>query len=1651
MKEIRKRENGREYIIEDCDAMDRAGLDFSFLAELYRDSPEILITRESIRSRFHIVYEARLFRGSLKNLEHMLSLQEKVELLTDIFHKLKKIHGKGYIFNNLNLESSYLCGFRSVLITGFQNIVRKYSQGEGIIERVSAVNSHYMPPELTGKLGIPLSEQSDFYSFGILMYRFLTGQYPFHSDDLIELYSLHMAGKPVDPGLVKKDIPSGLSQIILKLLAKEPEERYRSHDGLIYDLENFSHPGFVPGQRDYEPRFRLSRTLYGRERERELLTGEIAGAASGRFQTVLLSGYAGVGKSSLIDEIFRSERQRGMIFLRGKFQQYRSNIPFQALSEALSGYIDRLLTGSSEDLERFRDDFASRIGDQGAVLTSVFPRLETVTGKQIPVYPLTGIQGENRFILTFLEFLRIIADRKSPLILFLDDFEWTDPASLHVIRQMIRARLDWTFLGISYRNDEISEHHPLMLLIEEARILCPGLKEIRLKDLICRDISRMLRESRILNYEELASAVFEKTGGNPFYVHQYMNMIIEKKLLERQSDSHLWKADTASVREEEVCGNVVEFMQTLLKNYDREVIEILRKISMLGHQTDDRTLELLLGKDREEIRIRLKEVLAQKLMTDTGTALRFTHDKIQQACYQLNGKDQLGREHFALACLLMDNRLYSDSDDLFSLVSHLNESFAFVLKEPARFFDIYLAAAVKSREISAYQEYRQFIGQGRRLLCPEITGERRKKCLSEYHLALHLNGEYEEADDFFEREVREDRDIYLFKENYIAKVSQDSMLGKYGEATQLGLSILEKLGISLDHNPDRNALTEGLRKNRELAEQLGIERVDDLDSVEKSHSGKMEFICEMISALLSGSFFHSPNLSVLLILETIRLAMIYGVFPAMGYPLSFSSILFILTENDYFRGFDYGKYAINISQIDKRSLGHAKHIFILTSWQWKRPLKDNRCLDIARDAFHLLLKGGDIQMSGFIFANTVGCLFERGERLSDCLDELNRGLDYVGKTNNFHALGGYQVYEQFFLSMMSRNAPENDFIHNGFREKEFLEINSLNFVAQAYLYIYKTQYLFMNRQYGLARVYAGRAEKILHSITAFLPVGTFYFYGALLLCRALGEDSGSAEKLRTYMDQLEEWAGAVPENWLQKYYLVKAESIRFSESRSIEAAQFYTMAIIAAEQNGFIQDLALAQELFSEYWLEQGSGEWSFNLLEQACESYRKWGAALKLNALLRADSRLAAKVERKNIDLRSIIKAQNLLARETRLDMLIQKMLKMLLDFSGAEICHLIRCEEEWFIEASLGIADKDVSLTRKKISTETLSTDLVNYVVRTKNEITPEELSIPVSDSYYKKFHPLSTIVVPLLNHSETIGILYLEHRRVKGLFSGEKREAIRMLSSQIAVSLLNAELYGTLEGRVKERTEELEEMNKELLWTGGELRKINKTKDKLLSILGHDLKGPLGGVAKFMELMDEGKIQPSEKLISTMNKSIGNIYNLTEDLLLWARSQSGALVPCPEEIRAGTLIDQVMGVYRMAAEKKKITLVAEGIAEGLALYTDSSMADTILRNLVNNGVKFTPRGGRVSIRAGERENMVRLEVSDTGVGMEKEVSESLFSIVDKSRQRRGTDDESGTGLGLVVCRELAGLCGGDIGAESTPGVGSTFWVEFPRSRGE
>src|SRR5450631_2164725 len=667
---------------------------------------------------------------------------------------LRHVHEHGLIHKDIK-PANVLVDFATgqVWLTGFGIAARlpRERQSPELPELVAGTLA-YMAPEQTGRMNRSIDSRSDLYSLGVTLYEMLTGALPFMASDPMEWVHCHIARQPVPSVERLKDVPVPVSAIVSKLLAKTAEERYQTAAGLERDLRRclaawetqHQIDDFPLGQQDTPDRLLIPEKLYGRDREiGTLLAAFDRVVTSGRPELVLVSGYSGIGKSAVVNELHKALVPPRGLFASGKFDQYKRDIPYATLGQAFQTLIRSLLTQNEKALGRWRDCLLEALGPNGELIVNVVPELELVIGKQPPVPDLPAQDAKNRFQMVFRRFLGVFARKEHPLALFLDDLQWLDAATLDLLEHLFtNPEVRHLLLVGAYRDNEVNPSHPLARTLDAIRKAGARVQEVMLAPLELDDVGRLVVDSLHCNRDSahpLAQLVHEKTGGNPFFAIQFLTGLAEEGLLAFDANAAAWISDLARIRAKGYTDNVVEFMVTKLKRLSGTTQQALKQLACLGNVAEIATLILVRGVSEEGIHTALWEAARTGLILRLDSSYAFIHDRVQEAAYVLTPEDERAAAHLRIGRVLASRAASGELEEkIFEIVNQLDRGAALIhsREERDRVAELNLIAGKRAKTSTAYVSALSYLAAGRALLAEDSWERQYELTFSiEYHWA----------------------------------------------------------------------------------------------------------------------------------------------------------------------------------------------------------------------------------------------------------------------------------------------------------------------------------------------------------------------------------------------------------------------------------------------------------------------------------------------------------------------------------------------------------------------------------------------------------------------------------------------------------------------------------------------------------------------------------------------------------------------------------------------------------------------------------------------------------------------------------------------------------------------------------------------------
>ena len=694
----------------------------------------------------------------LRNLcgSNQLNLENFFKVAIELTTTLSEIHRCEIVLNNINPDNIlYNCETNEVCFVDFNFAAKNATEIQTIkLPLLWDYALQYTSPEQTGRMNQPIDYRTDFYSLGVVFYELLTGRPPFYSDDTLELIHSHIAKKPQPPSEINPQIPEILSEIVKKLLAKTAVQRYQSALGLKADLEkcadewmNTQHIApFTLGEHDFSDKFDIPQTLYGREHDVKKLLSAFELVSNCSSALMLVSGYSGIGKTSLIQELYDPITEKNGYFITGKFDQFARGNPFGGLLKAFRGLVRQILTESEERLEYWHDKLTDVLGANGGVLTEVIPEIELIIGKQ-PEPPVLGAtETLNRFQLVIQNFVGAIAQKEHPLVIFLDDLQWADSATLSLLQPLLTSLNVRHFLLLgTYRDNEVDAVHPLMRTLDALESGGIEFKRLHLEALHLPDLTHFISDTLHSEFSEvmpLSQLIWEKTNGNPFFVKQFLKTLKQEGFLEFDYSNKRWTYKIDEIASTSMTDNVIELMTQKIRKLPQKTQDILMLASCIGNEFDEQMLTVVSEQTFEEIATELEEAIEEGFIlpsynqfkfpnqqieetTLTNAKFSFLHDRVQQAAYSLIPEEKKQTVHLTVGCLmrsLMERE--QDEERIFDVANHLNLAKNLITEkdEIIKLAELNLNVGRKAKSSAAFESALEYLKTGSSLLFGQTLG-----------------------------------------------------------------------------------------------------------------------------------------------------------------------------------------------------------------------------------------------------------------------------------------------------------------------------------------------------------------------------------------------------------------------------------------------------------------------------------------------------------------------------------------------------------------------------------------------------------------------------------------------------------------------------------------------------------------------------------------------------------------------------------------------------------------------------------------------------------------------------------------------------------------------------------------------------------------
>ncbi|MEG4396692.1 AAA family ATPase [Microcoleus sp. BROC3] len=1420
-----------------------------------------------------------------------MPLSTFLELAIDLTDILGKIHAANVIHKDINPGNIVFNPDTGVvkiidfgIATQFNHTNPTFKSHYGLEGTLA-----YLSPEQTGRMNRLLDYRTDFYSLGVTFYELLTGHLPFPTTDIFELVHCHIAKQPPLPHKFNAAIPKPVSDIILKLMAKNAEERYQSAWGIKADLEICANQLAEIGQisssiqlalQDVSGQFQIPQKLYGRDNEVAMLlaafdrvacpesnwvaalpnnsetTSQIEQAGNPKLQVemMLVSGYAGIGKSALVQEIYKPITQKRGYFISGKFDQFQRNIPYSAIADALQKLVQQLLSEPDEHLQQWRSLLLTALGNNGQIIIDVIPEVELIIGKQSPVPEVGATEAQNRFHRIFGQFVRVFCSESHPLVIFLDDLQWIDSATLNLIELMLLdEQAQSLFLIGAYRDNEVKPTHPLALMLERLRKQGAVLQEIILTPLTLEPLSQLIAETLHRNADtvrSLAELVLRKTEGNPFFVNEFLRMLYSENLLSFDAQYLSWEWNIAQIQAQDITDNVVELMLHKLKKLPENTQQILRLAACVGAEFNLDTLSIVCDQPPETvfqdllaaIQVGLIQPLSELDENLLIQEYKFLHDRVQQAAYTLIDESQKKIVHLQIGRNLLGKTLSERlSDRLFEIVDHLNHGIELVTDQLKRneIARLNLITGQKAKAAIAYSVAQNYLARGRAWLANSSWQTNYKLTLELYTETTevaYLCGEFEQVESWAVVVLQAAKTVLDIVKVYEVKIQTDIAQNQLLEAINTGLQVLQQLGISFPETPTQSDIQLQLDIITSLIGEKPIEGL--LHLPEMTEPEKLAAM-RILSSITIAAYVAAPDLMPLLVSKQVNLSIQAGNAVVSPFAYAFYGLILCGTSRNIEIGYKFGQLALNLlSHLNVHSL-RARTLVIVNNFiiHWKEHIRNT--IQPLLEAYQRGLEVGDLEFAAYCAHCYCFQFYAVGKELVEVEREMTKYSEAIRQIKQKTALTWNQIYQQAIANLMGFSVSPTHLVGEFYNEEKGLPQHEVTNDGTAIfdVYFHKLFLCYLFSEYAQAVKNSIIAERYLIRITG-TPLGPFYYLYDALARLAIYSESGTKvqqkllKKVTVSQEKMKQWAQYAPMNCLHKYYLVQAEIARVL-SQWFEAEEFYEQAIQGARENEYIQEEALAYELAAKHYLSRGREKFAQLYMKEAHYCYERWGATAKVKDLetrypqffpqsssvtstpIRTTTGTTSNTPNIAFDLATVMKASQAISSEIELEQLLSSLMQILIENAGAQTgCLLLDNSGEWTIEATCEFNDgEQVWATRVLQSVpiaNRLPESILQYVIRTHEAVIFNDATREgnfTNDPYIQRNQTQSLLCWPLLNQSKLVGVLYLENQLAAGAFTPDRSQVLNLLSTQAAIAIENAKLYSKLRASESQMAQFLE----------------------------------------------------------------------------------------------------------------------------------------------------------------------------------------------------------------------------------------------------
>ena len=1375
----------------------------------------------------------RLVRGPME-------IGQFLRLAVALSGAVGQLHGRGLIHKDIKPANVLVDSATGrVRLTGFGIASRlpRERQAPEAPEFIAGTLA-YMAPEQTGRMNRSIDSRSDLYSLGVTLYEMLTGSLPFTASDPMEWVHCHIARQPSAPRERIPNAPEAVSAVTMKLLSKTAEERYQTAAGverdLLHCLSQWESRGsidvFTLGAQDTPDCLMIPERLYGRDREVDaLLTAFDRIVAGGRPELVLVSGYSGIGKSAVVNELHKPLVPPRGLFASGKFDQYKRDIPYATLAQAFQSLVRPLLSKGEDDLRKWRDALREALDPNGLLIVDLVPELKHIIGEQPPVPELPPSEAQRRFHLVFRRFIAVFARPEHPLALFLDDLQWLDAATLDLLEDLLtQTDLQHLMLIGAYRDNEVNATHPLVRKLDAIRQSGAAVQDIVLTPLRRDDLLQLLLDSLRSEPERtdpLAALIHERTTGNPFFAIQFISALADEGLLTFDYGEGCWIWDLNRIHSKGYTDNVVELMVGKLNRLPVDTQEALKQFACMGNSAEFDMLAMAYEKSIEELHQHLWEAVRTGLIFRSDDSYRFLHDRVQEAAYSLIPEKMRSAAHLRIGMLLAAHTPTAKREEaIFEIVNQLNRGSHLLtsMEDRERVAELNFIAGRRAKVSTAYASALKYLGAGRALLAEE-TWERNyplifstEYLMAECELLTADKGAAENRLSLLPRRANNRHDFCVATR---LRLTLYTTLDQCDRAVAVFLEWLRSQGTEWSNRPTRDDV---LREYERIWALLGSRQIEDLMDLPLVVDPEVLDTLDVFTEIVTPSILFDEHLSTLVVCRLVTLSLEHGNSDAACFAYVWLAMFAGPRLGNYKDGFRFGQLGYDL--VEKRGLTRYQARTYMSVGAMVMPWAQHvaRGRELVRRAFDLAYRIGDLTFASYSWDQLITICLAVGDPLAEVQTECENGLAFAKRVRFglvIH-LCGSQLGLIRTLRGVTPTLGRLD--HDDYIESEVEQdlASNLNLVfAEFYYWTRKVQARVFAGDYSSAAEAAFKGQRLYWTSAAMFETAEFRLYAALAHAGAWNivspEDRPKHfEALAAHYKQLEVWAEHSPQTFENRAALVAAEIARI-EGRILDAQDLYEKAIRSAHLHGFVHNEAFANELAGLFYSARGYEKMATTYLREARNCYLRWGADAKVRQLEQlhphvrpetaiSDATATIHTPVGQLELATVIKVSEAVSGEIVLERLIDTIMRTALEHAGADRGLLILSREDGHrIEAEATTSSDKVTvvLRQASVSAADLPSSVFHYVLRTKEGVLLHDASAQnpfAADEYFRGHHARSVLCLPLLKQTRLLGLLYLENSLTPHAFTPARMAVLKLLASSAAISMENTRLYSDLQER-------------------------------------------------------------------------------------------------------------------------------------------------------------------------------------------------------------------------------------------------------------